>query len=178
MSKTPRTDEREFAAIDLKPSARVVYASFAQQLETELADKDKQLAEARAEIENLKWRINSEKAKAEAALALNERALGLVNEARTDAEHWRAECNSLQRMVHEAQAEIKLKNEELDMFWAEQQAMGEIIECKNKLIEQMLEALERADELIDQLIIDNTDNYAEERVKIRAAIAAAKGEVS
>lgn len=42
---------------------------------------------------------------------------------------------------------------------------------------QMLEALELADELIDQLIIDNTDNYAEERAKIRAAIAAAKGEV-
>ena len=40
----------------------------------------------------------------------------------------------------------------------------------------MLEALEMADELIDQLIIDNTDNYAEERAKIRAAIAAAKGE--
>ena len=46
MSKTPRTDEKEFAAIDLKPSARVVYASFCRQLETELA-------EARAEIERL-----------------------------------------------------------------------------------------------------------------------------
>ena len=42
---------------------------------------------------------------------------------------------------------------------------------------RMLEALELADELIDQLIIDNTDNYAEERAKIRATIAAAKGEV-
>ena len=41
---------------------------------------------------------------------------------------------------------------------------------------QILEALEMADELIDQLIIDNTDNYAEERAKIRAAIVAAKGE--
>ena len=41
---------------------------------------------------------------------------------------------------------------------------------------QMLEALEMADELIDQLVIDNTDNYAEERAKIRAAIVAAKGE--
>lgn len=43
MSDTPRTDAREFAAIELKPS-RVVYASFARQLETELA-------ETRAEIE-------------------------------------------------------------------------------------------------------------------------------
>ena len=53
MSKTPRTDEKEFAAIDLKPSARVVYASFCRQLENELADKDRQLAEARAEIDGL-----------------------------------------------------------------------------------------------------------------------------
>ncbi len=43
MNNTPRTDEREFAAIELKPSSRVVYASFARQLETELV-------EARAEI--------------------------------------------------------------------------------------------------------------------------------
>ena len=57
MSKTPRTDEREFAAIDLKPSARVVYASFARQLERELADKDRQLAEAKAEIEHKDKRI-------------------------------------------------------------------------------------------------------------------------
>lgn len=64
------------------------------------------LAEARAGIENLKWHINSEKAKAEAALTLNDRALGLVNEARTNAEHWKSECDALQRMVHEARAEI------------------------------------------------------------------------
>lgn len=40
----------------------------------------------------------------------------------------------------------------------------------------MLDALERADELIDLLIIDNTDTYVEERAAIRAAIRAAKGE--
>lgn len=40
----------------------------------------------------------------------------------------------------------------------------------------MLEALEKADELIDLLIIDNTDSYVEERAQIRAAIKAAKGE--
>ena len=50
MSKTPRVDDREFAAIDLKPSSRVVYASFARQLETELAD-------ARAEIERLRQEL-------------------------------------------------------------------------------------------------------------------------
>ena len=53
----------------------------------------------------------------------------------------------------------------------------EFSERRGKLIEQMLTALEMADELIDQLIIDNTDNYVEERAKIRAAIKAAKGEV-
>ena len=65
MNKTPRTDEREFAAMELKPSSRVVYASFARQLETELA------------------------------------------EAQADADHWKGECNALQRMVHEAQAEAE-----------------------------------------------------------------------
>lgn len=84
--------------------------------EVERDELRKQLAEAQAEIENLKWHINNEKAKAEAALTLNDRALGLVNEAR---------------------AEIELKNEELDMFLAEQQAMGEIIESKDRLIERM-----------------------------------------
>ena len=65
MSETPRTDEREFAAIDLKPSARVVYASFARQLEIECA------------------------------------------ETQADADHWKGECNALQRMVHEARAEAE-----------------------------------------------------------------------
>ena len=83
----------------------------------------------------------------------------------------------LEAELAESRAEIERKNAELDTFLAEQQVMNEVIESKDKLIEQMLEALEMADELIDQLIIDNTDNYAEERAKIRVAIAAAKGEV-
>lgn len=70
MSKTPRTDEREFAAMELKPSSRVVYATLARELETELA------------------------------------------EARADAEHWKSECNALQRMVHEARAEIEAQMKE------------------------------------------------------------------
>lgn len=139
MSKTPRTDvfltsdEMDAGLAAFMGTSRIkAFASFARKLETDLADKEKQLAEAQAEIENLKWHINSEKAKAEAALALNDRALELVNEARADAEHWKSECNALQRMAHEARAEIKLKNEELDMFLAEQRAMGEIIESKDK----------------------------------------------
>ena len=49
MSKTPRTDEAMFATAMNRTV--VVHVKFAQQLETELADKEKQLAEARAENE-------------------------------------------------------------------------------------------------------------------------------
>ena len=31
-------------------------------------------------------------------------------EARADADHWKGECNALQRMVHEARAEIERKD--------------------------------------------------------------------
>ena len=57
MSKTPRTDEHilHHGNGNWYPSAFVL-ASFARQIETELADKDKQLAEARAEIERLSSR--------------------------------------------------------------------------------------------------------------------------
>ena len=43
----------------------------------------------------------------------------------------------LERELVEARAEIERKNEELDMFLAEQQAMNEIVERKDALIEQM-----------------------------------------
>lgn len=129
----------------------------------------KQLAEARAEIENLQWHVSEEQAKTMAVLELNDRALELVNEARADAEHWKSECNALQRMAHETRAEIELKNEELDMFLAEQQAMGEIIEHKDKLIEQMREALEAVVRVADRATVDFD--------MARAAIKAAKGEV-
>jgi DNA gyrase/topoisomerase IV subunit A len=54
--------------------------------EVERDELRKHLAEAQAEIENLKWHINSEKAKAEAVLELNSKALKLVNEARAEIE--------------------------------------------------------------------------------------------
>ena len=52
MSKTPRTDEH-LRMKEENGHAVIVSGDFARQLETELADKDKQLAEARAEIERL-----------------------------------------------------------------------------------------------------------------------------
>ena len=58
MSKTPRTDaELKFEAFfDGAGIVETVLVEFAEQLETELADKDKQLAEARDEIERLRAR--------------------------------------------------------------------------------------------------------------------------
>jgi hypothetical protein len=50
MSKTPRTDEH-LRMKEENGHAVIVSRDFARQLETELADKDKQLAEARAEVE-------------------------------------------------------------------------------------------------------------------------------
>jgi hypothetical protein len=42
----------------------------------------------------------------ESALA-HDKACADLAEARADAEHWKSECNALQRMVHEARAEIE-----------------------------------------------------------------------
>jgi multidrug efflux pump subunit AcrA (membrane-fusion protein) len=108
MSDTPRTDA-EFkleAFFDGSGIVETVLVEFARQLETELA-------EARAEIENLQWHVSEEQAKTGAALELNDRALELVNEARADAKHWKSECNALQRMAHEARAEIERLQAEL-----------------------------------------------------------------
>ena len=69
MSKTPICDRWEYESYS---SGLVVPLNVAKELETELSDKDRQLAEAR-----------------------------------DDADHWKSECNALQRMVHEARAEIE-----------------------------------------------------------------------
>ena len=135
MSKTPRTDDREFAAMELKPSSRVVYASLARQLEAELADKDKQLAEAKAEIERLK------------------------------SEHE----DSLRRA----------KNNAVSLSGAVTKYAGELF-VKDKLIEQMREALKLADDLIDEYAADyeHRDNVDEIRDEIKAALAAEEGSMS
>ena len=152
----------------------------ARQLERELADKEKQLAEARA-----------------------------------DADHWKSECNTLQRMVHEALAEIeRLKKQNLDRAsatlwaimrrafmdgafkgyqhgteerlriqyfneWCQKnypEAVDEAI-AQMRLIEQMGEALKLADDLIDEYAADyeHRDNVDEIREEIKAALAAERG---
>lgn len=37
----------------------------------------------------------------------HDKACALLAEARADADHWKSECNALQRMAHEARAEIE-----------------------------------------------------------------------
>ena len=110
MSKTPRTDEQilHHNNGNWHPSAFVL-TSFARQLETELADKDRRLAEARAEIERLKqlWSCNR------ARLAVLERA-------------------------HDSTIE------EQASLCAEGQSITELVAAKDKLIEQMREALKVA----------------------------------
>lgn len=39
-----------------------------------------------------------------------------MEQARADAGHWKSECNALQRMVHEARAEIEQMREALLLF--------------------------------------------------------------
>ena len=168
MSKTPRVDDREFAAIDLKPSSRVVYASFARQLETELADKDRQLAEARAEIERLKegrdfWRNKCEREESEAGAAM------------------------IRYVCKEQEFEKQLSSARLTLIQMEKDFVAETnqnlvraaeIEHKDKLIEQMRTTLIAAR---NGLLIACDDDENNSRVKrffdyIDSALAAERGE--
>ena len=69
--------------------------------EVEREELQKQLSEARAEIAKLRKLL----ATRIEATRLDE-AVDQLADARADAEHWKSECNALQRMVHEARAEI------------------------------------------------------------------------
>ena len=62
----------------------------------------------------------------------HDKACALLAEARADADHWKSECNALQRMVHEAQAEIE--RDELKKQLAEARAEIErlALEIENK----------------------------------------------
>ena len=43
----------------------------------------------------------------------HDKACAKIAEARADAEHWKSECNALQRMVHEARASLALEAKDL-----------------------------------------------------------------
>ena len=73
----------------------------------------------------------------------HDKACAKIAEARADADHWKSECDALQRMVHEVRAEIerlKLTTGELTgAFNARPKC--EKCERKDQLIEQMRKAL-------------------------------------
>lgn len=94
MSKTPRTDEKEFKLYDesLSRPCSVVRSSFARQLEAELAELK---ADRVAVSQQLSDALDT-------LFASNKQ---LAN-ARAEVEHWKGECSDLVRMAHEMRAEI------------------------------------------------------------------------
>jgi hypothetical protein len=94
-------------------------------------------------------------------------------EARADADHWKSECNARQRMVHESRARIDHlecivdeMTEEQAALCAEGQSTTELVAAKDKLIEQMREALTWA-------LTEARSTHGEQL--IRAALRAADG---
>ena len=99
-------------------------------------------------------------------------------EARADADHWKSECNALQRMVHDARAEIDGLT--LMATNASMEPARRLIQ-KNKelhaVIEQMREALEIAYKYLHAHAERTKDKYViKDLLTVKAAIAAAKGE--
>ena len=83
MSKTPRTDEQILHHDNGNghPSA-FVFASFARQLETELSDKNRQLAEALAVIERKNEEFDTFLAEQQAINEIVERKSALIEQMR------------------------------------------------------------------------------------------------
>ena len=121
MSKTPRIDEHLRMKEENGHTVKVG-SEFARQLERDLADKNKQLYDyidtvaamcfaargGECNIETLQKEMNAVSTKPSEYIrySVSEKDRQLA-EARADAEHWKGECNALQRMVHEARAEIE-----------------------------------------------------------------------
>ena len=131
--------------------------------EVEREELQKQLSEARAEIAKLRKLL----ATRIEATRLDE-AVDQLAEARADADHWKSECNALQRMVHESRAEIDGLT--LMATNASMEPARRLIQ-KNKelhaVIEQMREALRLA-------LPEARSTHVEQT--ILAALAAERGE--
>ena len=100
MSKTPRTDGM---ARVLYGATEFVDARLSRQLETELADKEKQLAEARAEIERLALEIENKQYTITCASEENQQLKESLAEARTEIE-------SKEKLVEQMRELLQLKN--------------------------------------------------------------------
>lgn len=120
-NKTPTNNENE-KLLEALSGIKIISHEYVSQLETELADKDRQLAEARAEIE---------------ALKRNNTAL----------------------------------NEEIKMQRTYVAGRDNTIERKDKLVEQMREALEIALDCVKEIHGEESRDYTE----IKAALAAERG---
>lgn len=134
----------------------------AESLEAELADKDKQLADAKAEIERLKqlWSCNLDIIGGE----LNKQ----LADAKAEIERLKSEHEDSLR---------RAKDNAVSLSGTVTEQAGELL-AKDKLIEQMREALASADNLIDEYAADyeHRDNVDEIREEIKAALAAERGE--
>ena len=73
-NKTPTNNENE-KLLEALSGIKIISHEYVSQLETELADKDRQLAEARAEIEQLKQELRDNSALAARQIVPTEMAL-------------------------------------------------------------------------------------------------------
>ena len=115
------------------------------------------------------------KCREESALA-HDRACAELAEARADADHWKSECNALQRMVHESRAEIDGLT--LMATNASMEPARRLIQ-KNKelhaVIEQMREALENIRDYPGHIDYTTGEVHSMQEIAI-AALAAERGE--
>ena len=163
MSKTPRTEEQILHHDNGNghPSD-FVFASFARQLETELA-------EARAEIERLMLEVENKQYTVLCAAQEIDDLRELLAEARAEIEMLRARNaildNTIVEMTEE-QAELRAAEEIITL----------LVEAKDKRIEQMRRAIEKVKSDFRVNLRDLTE-FEEKQVKIlEAALAAERGE--
>lgn len=132
MSETPIYDKHKYET-DL--GAEVVPLEIAQKLERMLKNAEIAAETYRLEAQKAKSEQSAEMLKSERAanailteeldmFLAEQQAMGEIieskdrqlAEARADADHWKSECNALQRMVHEARAEIARKDKVIEQM--------------------------------------------------------------
>mgnify|MGYP001302903586 CR=1 FL=1 len=179
MSEAPRT-EKHCICGDNKARCIDCLFELSCQMEAELADKDRQLTEARAEIERLKCRLEDESMRADGmttahaeADARNYRLQELIEQVRaeiekataTEAERWAERLNWL----HTKYGADCSGTDSADLLDCVEDEIKQVINSQSELIEQMREALEAVVRVADRATVEF--NMA------RAAIKAAKGEI-
>jgi len=155
MSDTPKTDSAEAWSDNVGMGILVVPAREMRQVE-------KQLAEARAEIENKQYSITCD---AERIQLLCE----TVEEQRAEIERLKAKNTILDSCIADMA-------EEQAALCAEDQSITELVASKDRLIEQMRRAIEKVVANFRVNLRDLTE-FEEKQVRIlEAALAAERGE--